>query len=109
MSSNILWVNRQPTPEELAAQQATETERARLRAEDEVKRRGVLFEGVMCSATSDDQAGLTAVLLAIQLQGPNFPPTQFYFENGNTLVISLANYQAFMQTWLPFRQGFFAV
>lgn len=34
---------------------------------------------------------------------------RFYFENGNTLVITLANYQAFAETWLPFRQSFFAV
>jgi hypothetical protein len=70
---------------------------------------GVEFEGVMCSATADDQAGLAAVLLAIQLQGAAFKPTRFYFSNGNILVISLANYQAFTGVWLPFRQSFFAV
>lgn len=70
---------------------------------------GILFDGIMCSATAADQAGLTAVLLAIQLQGAAFQPTQFYFENGNTLVISLANWEAFAATWLPFRQSFFAV
>ena len=70
---------------------------------------GIEFEGVMCSATADDQAGLAAVLLAIQLQGAAFQPTRFYFSNGNILVISLANYQAFTGVWLPFRQSFFAV
>ena len=70
---------------------------------------GVEFDGVMCSATAADQAGLAAVLLAIQLQGAAFQPTRFYFENGNTLVISLANWQAFAAVWLPFRQSFFAV
>ena len=70
---------------------------------------GIEFEGVMCSATADDQAGLAAVLLAIQLQGAAFQPTRFYFANGNTLVLSLANYQAFTAVWLPFRQSFFAV
>lgn len=79
----------------------------RAEAEAEHKRRGIEFEGVMCSATSQDQAGLTAVLLAIQLQGEAFPPTRFYFENGNILVIHLGNYQAFMAVWLPFRQSFF--
>lgn len=68
---------------------------------------GIEFDGVMCSATKDDQTGLMAVLLAIQLQGAAFPPTRFEFENGNTLVITLANYQAFMAVWLPFRQSFF--
>ena len=70
---------------------------------------GIEFEGVMCSATADDQSGLAAVLLAIQLQGAAFQPTRFYFANGNTLVLSLANYQAFTAAWLPFRQSFFAV
>ena len=70
---------------------------------------GVEFDGVMCSATAADQAGLAAVLLAIQLQGAAFQPTRFYFENGNTLVISLANWQAFAAVWLPFRPSFFAV
>lgn len=68
---------------------------------------GVEFNGVMCSATAADQAGLAAVLLAIQLQGEAFQPTKFYFENGNTLVISLQNWQDFAATWLPFRQSFF--
>lgn len=70
---------------------------------------GVEFQGVMCSATSQDQAGLMAVLTGIQMQGAAFPATRFEFENGNVLTITLANYQAFMQTWLPFRQSFFAV
>jgi hypothetical protein len=70
---------------------------------------GVEFQGVMCSATAEDQHGLAAVLLAIQLQGQDFQPTRFYFANGNTLIITLSNWQAFAATWLPFRQSFFAV
>lgn len=70
---------------------------------------GVEFEGVKCSATKEDQDGLAAVLLAIQLQGPTFKPTLFHFSNGSRLVISLENYQEFIQTWLPFRQSFFQV
>lgn len=70
---------------------------------------GVEFQGVMCSATAEDQHGLAAVLLAIQLQGQDFQPTRFYFANGNTLVITLSNWQAFAAVWLPFRQSFFAV
>lgn len=70
---------------------------------------GVQFDGVMCSATAADQAGLAAVLLAIQIQGAAFQPTRFQFENGNSLVISLANYQEFMGVWMPFRQSFFVV
>ena len=70
---------------------------------------GVEFEGVMCSATAEDQNGLVAVLTNIQIEGAEFKPTRFYFANGNTLVISLANYQALRSVWLPFRQSFFAV
>lgn len=68
---------------------------------------GIEFEGVMCSATAEDQNGLSSVLMAIGLQGEAFPPTRFYFSNGNSLVITLENYQALAATWLPFRQSFF--
>jgi hypothetical protein len=70
---------------------------------------GVEFDGVMCSATAQDQNGLAAVFLAIQLQGANFQPTRFEFDNGATLIVTLANWQQFAAVWLPFRQSFFAV
>lgn len=70
---------------------------------------GVEFNGVMCSATAEDQHGLAAVLVAIQFQGQAFQPTRFHFANGNTLVVSLDNWQDFAAVWLPFRQSFFAV
>ena len=70
---------------------------------------GVEFDGIMCSATAQDQNGLAAVFLAIQLQGANFNPTRFEFDNGSTLIITLANWQQFAAVWLPFRQSFFAV
>lgn len=70
---------------------------------------GVEFGGIMCSATANDQNGLAAVMLAIQLQGAAFQPTRFEFDNGSTLVITLANWEAFAAVWLPFRQSFFAV
>lgn len=70
---------------------------------------GIDFNGTMCSATADDQNGLAAVLVAIQFQGQAFQPTRFHFSNGNTLVISLDNWQDFAAVWLPFRQSFFAV
>ena len=68
---------------------------------------GIEFEGVMCSATRDDQNGLIAVLTAYQLQGANFKPTKFYFENGNTLILTKDNLQAFIAVWMPFRQSFY--
>lgn len=96
-----------PTPEEIAAAlAAAEAERA----EADIRARkliGVEFDGVMCSATSQDQSGLTAVLLLIQMQSVAFKPTRFEFENGARLVISLSNYKAFADTWIPFRQSFF--
>jgi hypothetical protein len=68
---------------------------------------GIEFEGVMCSATMYDQNGLLAVLTAYQLQGANFQPTRFEFANRNSLVITKDNIQAFIATWMPFRQSFF--
>jgi len=68
---------------------------------------GVEFEGVMCSATRDDQNGLVAVIIAYQLQGANFQSTEFQFVNGNKLVLTTQNVQQFMAVWIPFRQSFF--
>ena len=68
---------------------------------------GIEFDGVMCSATRDDQAGLMAVLMAKQMQGEAFKPTSFYFANGNKLVITKDNIAAFTAVWMPFRQSFF--
>jgi hypothetical protein len=68
---------------------------------------GIEFEGVMCSATREDQNGLVAVLTAYQLQGAAFQPTRFEFANGNSLVINKTNIQAFISVWMPFRQSFF--
>lgn len=92
------------TSEEIAALPATVPPPA-----PDPKLVGIEFEGIMCSATAADQAGLVAVLLAIQMQGAEFRPTRFEFDNGSVLVITLANYQAFTAVWLPFRQSFFAV
>ncbi len=68
---------------------------------------GIEFDGVMCSATRDDQNGLVAVIIAYQMQGENFQPTEFYFANGNTLVLEAQNIEQFMAVWMPFRQSFF--
>ena len=71
------------------------------------KLKGVLFEGVWCSATKEDQNGLMAVLTAFQLQGVNFVPTVYEFANGTKLELNKYNIQGFIETWLPFRQSFF--
>lgn len=69
--------------------------------------RGIDFQGVMCSATKEDQDGLLAVLIAYQLQGDNFQPTRYDFKNGNSLTITKQNIQQFIAVWMPFRQSFF--
>jgi hypothetical protein len=69
---------------------------------------GIEFEGVMCSATREDQNGLAAVLLAFQMQGAQFKPTEFHFANGSKLVLSQANIPEFIGVWMPFRQSFFS-
>jgi hypothetical protein len=78
---------------------------------DELKLRGVEILGVMCSATKDDQAGLSAVAIGVtmaQAAGQTFPDTRFYFENGNSLVITDANFDLIYAAWVPFRQSFFS-
>ncbi len=69
---------------------------------------GIEFDGVMCSATRDDQNGLMAVFMARQIQGAAFQPTRFQFANGNSLVLSKDNIADFTAVWMPFRQSFFA-
>jgi hypothetical protein len=107
--TKILYTNRPHTAEEIAEREAAKLAAQREAEEAARKITGIEFEGVMCSATSQDQAGLMAVLTAIQLQGPAFAATRFEFENGTRLVIHLGNYQAFISAWLPFRQSFFKV
>jgi hypothetical protein len=68
---------------------------------------GIEFDGVMCSATSADAAGLLQVKAGIEMMGTSFK-TKFHFANGVTLVLTAANFGSFMQTWVPFRQSFFA-
>jgi hypothetical protein len=68
---------------------------------------GIEFEGVMCSATRDDQNGLVAVIIAHQLQKASFQPTVFQFVNGNSLMMTYENLPKFLAVWMPFRQSFF--
>ena len=68
---------------------------------------GIEFEGVMCSATRDDQNGLVAVIIAHQLQKASFQPTEFKFVNGNRLLMTYENLPKFLAVWMPFRQSFF--
>jgi hypothetical protein len=86
-------------------------ERVALAESNAQKLAGVLIEGVMCSATGKDQAGLLAVATEITFKrgvGQVAADTKFYFENGNTLVITDGNFDQAYSTWAPFRQSFFS-
>jgi len=84
-------------------------------AEKQAERRvaklaGVEFNGVMCSATSEDQHGLSGIWMQFALakmQGQEMPPVNFHFENGSKLVLTTENLDDFKAVWLPFRMSFF--
>lgn len=76
------------TPEEIKAQQKLE---------------GVDFDGVMCSATSEDMWGLASIKDWIRAG----QSTNFEFQNGNVLTLDSSNIDAFEAVWVPFRASFF--
>ena len=71
----------------------------------ELKLQGVEIDGVMCSATATDQFGLTGMYIYVKTGGNS---TVFQFENGNELLLTPVNFDAFYATWAAFRQQFFA-
>ena len=78
--------------------------------DDEKKQTGIEILGVMCSATKEDQMGLTAVGLDYSMTtagGGTFSSTKFEFSNGNTLVITADNFSTIYNLWVPFRRSFF--
>jgi hypothetical protein len=80
-------------------------------AREQLKNTGIEINGVLCSATRNDQDGLTAVAMGVTLArmaGEVFPPTVFYFENGSSMVITDDNFDSIYSQWVPFRQSFFA-
>jgi hypothetical protein len=75
------------------------------------KLNGVEILGVICSATKEDQMGLTAVGLDYSMTmaaGGTFKDTKFNFQNGATLVITNENFSSIYDVWVPFRRSFFA-
>ena len=72
---------------------------------DASKMAGVLIEGKMCSATGQDQAGLTAVYAAIN--SGLITSTNFQFQNGALLTINTANIAAVAAIWTAFRNSFY--
>jgi hypothetical protein len=97
----------------LTAEQIAQREvEAAIAAQEALKLSGVEILGVMCSATKEDQSGLSAVALGVTIAragGQVFPATRFEFQNGNSLVITDANFNQIYGAWVPFRQSFFAV
>ena len=89
---------------------AEEAEEAKRAATESAKQTGVEILGVMCSATKDDQNGLTAIAMGVTLarmSAATFPDTVFQFSNGNTLTVTESNFNAIYDAWVPFRQSFF--
>lgn len=74
------------------------------KAKADLKQSGVLFEGVLCSAQAEDMWGLNAVEGFVRAGNA----TPFKFENGNTIVLTQDNIDAFQAVWVPFRASFFA-
>ena len=68
---------------------------------------GFDYEGVMCSATAEDQHGLTDILVG--MQSGLIKETPFIFENGSVLVLNPETIQPFAAAWGKFRQSFFTV
>lgn len=80
---------------------------AKVAAQRSSKLAGIEFDGVMCSATKDDQDGLLAVWVDYMGSPNNFLPTRFEFSNGNTLVLTKDNLPSFRAVWGTFRRQFF--
>ena len=83
-------------------------------SESEKKVQGIEFEGVMCSATKDDQSGLTGMWMQYESlkavgKADELVPQAFHFENGSVLVLTKDNIEAFRAVWLPFRMSFFHI
>jgi hypothetical protein len=83
-------------------------------SDSEKKVQGFDFNGVMCSATKDDQFGLSGMWMQYESlkavgKADEFAPQAFHFENGSVLVLTKDNIDAFRAVWLPFRMSFFPV
>ncbi len=66
---------------------------------------GILINGVMCSATAEDQHGLSDIE-GFVLGGQE---VNFHFENGNKLVLTAENWASFRSAWVAFRFSFFPI
>ena len=71
--------------------------------EKAAKLTGIEFNGVMCSATKEDQWGLASIKSYV-VDGQSI---NFEFENGTSLLLTPDNIEYFEALWFPFRLGFF--
>ena len=95
---NTLVAEEDALAEEIASAPPTDAEMDR-----QLKLGGIEFDGVMCSATSRDMWGLSAIKDWVR----SGSQTNFEFENGNVLTITEDNIDEFEATWIPFRSSFF--
>ncbi len=102
-----IWTQQWLIQERPAAEVAAIAAAKAKSAEQAQKMTGVEFEGVMCSATKDDQAGLLAVWMDYMSSPSEFHPTRFDFSNGSKLVLTKDNLPAFRAVWGAFRRQFF--
>lgn len=96
---SIFSVERQRLAEAEAARQEKEAKEA----ERQAKLDGVEFEGVMCSVHKEDQWGLDSIATKVRAG----QPIPFHFKNGNVLVLTPQNIDAFEQVWVAYRMSFF--
>ncbi|MBM7070873.1 hypothetical protein JQC92_02305 [Shewanella sp. 202IG2-18] len=97
------WQNSEPQHTERTVDDVLAATDYKTVMERQAKLKGVEFEGVMCSATKEDMWGLNSVQQLIAMGGS----TNFRFDNGNKLLLTPDNIQAFQAVWIPFRQSFF--
>ena len=73
------------------------------KTDQEVKLEGIEFEGVMCSATAEDQWGLASIREHVL----NGLKTNFKFSNGAVITLTPDNMLQLEAVWIPFRASFF--
>lgn len=109
----LAWFEKEPSIDDSEAHQEWQSEepvkREYMKLSDYAEYRvwkqmqGVEFEGVMCSATKQDYWGLSGAYEWIKLGHD----TTWHFANGNKLLLTKDNIDAFQAVWLPFRLSFF--
>lgn len=98
------WDTRGFNEAELESQAAKDAAALKLSGVEYTDTTGANAGPVMCSATKEDMWGLNSVNTSISMGSPS---ENFWFDNGNLLVLTPANAGEFMSVWAPFRRSFF--